>query len=153
MNIPGVYNEINTEQPKKEVTDKERAQLKRLQEVLRPGAITKVSLASTKVKVETRENGKGMKITFKLDKEESIAFTNLCNMSKPDGISVDQFVKFLVFKGFQTFEKELKERVEKFKEDNPEEYAKIEAEARAAEESSIEPMEQTEDPKAEIIKD
>jgi len=150
MQVPGVYNPIVEEGSKPKPSDKQLAQLKKLGKAIAPGATTTVSLTKSTVKIETRENGKGMKITFKLNKEEAEGFNNICNMSKPEGISQDQFVKFLVFKGMDTFQSELKERVKKFKEEHPEEYAKMEAEAKAAEESSIEPVEE---PKVDIIKD
>lgn len=149
MQTPEFYNPVNAEVAK--LTDAEKTQIRKMQDALEPGKITSVNLSKTKVWVETRENGKGMKITFKLNKEEAEGFNNIFNMLKPSGAGTDQFVKLLVFKGMEVYQKELEDRVEKYKKEHPEEFAKMQAEAMAEEESSIEPIE-TEDPKVDIIK-
>ena len=152
MQISGVYNPLVDEDAAPKPSDKQLSQIKRMGKAMAPGAATSVSLTKSTIKIETRENGKGMKITFKLNKEESEGFLNICNMQRPEGISQEQFVKFLVFKGMDTFQSELKERVQKFKQDHPEEYAKMEADAKASDES-LNDNDPVEGPKADIIKD
>ena len=153
MQIPGVYNALEETEGKPKPTGAQREQFKKIHSALKPGSNLKVALDKTQVKIEKRENGKGMKITFKLNKEESEGFTNICNMSKPENVSTEQFVKFLVFRGMDSFQTELKERVEKFKQEHPEEFAKITAESVSSDEINMENLESTEDPKVDIIKD
>ena len=150
MEISGLYNPIEDAKPK--LSDRELAQIKRVGKALSPGAVTKVSLTKSTLKIETRENGKGMKITIKLNKEEAEGFNNICDMLRPEGVGKEEFVKFLVFKGMGVFQTELKERVSTLKKEHPEEYAKMEADAKASDES-LNDNEPVEDLKADIIKD
>jgi len=152
MNIPGIHNPIEQEGSKKELSKAEKAQIEQIQKALQPGANLKVNLTNTKTKIETRENGKGMKIAFKFNKDEAEAFNNIFGMIKPNGVSQDQFLKLLVFKGMDVFQSELHERYEKLKKEKPEEFAKLEAEAKAQLESSVEAVE-TEDAPIDIVKD
>lgn len=151
MEIPGIYNPVTeTEKPKSNLSEKDMNQLKNLTDALQPGANLKVRLDNTQVTTETKEKGHKtgrMKVTFKLGKNEVAAFNLICNAFKPNNISNDEFIKLLVFKGLDVYQKELNERVEKFKKEHPDEFAKLAAET--VEESSIEPL--PEDPKPQIL--
>lgn len=152
MNIPGLHNPVTEDNPKKALSDNDKAQINRITKALEPGAKTKVNLTTTKTKIQTRENGKGMKIAFKFNKDEAEAFNNIFGMLKPEGVSQDQFLKLLVFKGLDQFQAELKARYEKMRTENPEEFAKIEAEIKASEESSVEAVEPADAP-IDVVKD
>jgi len=94
----------------------------------------KLSLDNTKSKVEfkTGQHKKGrMKVTLKFSGDEAQGFTNFCKLAKPDGMSQDDFVKFLFYKGVEALQKDFAAKVEEFKQNNPEEYAKLKAEVDA----------------------
>jgi len=82
-----------------------------------------------------------MKINFKLSKEESEAYSNFKNQTKPDQISEDQFLKSIFFLGITTLEanisKKIQNELEKMdedvslevpEEDGPEESVEVSAE-------------------------
>jgi hypothetical protein len=91
----------------------------------------KVSLNNSKAKVEFKQgNHKAgrMKVTLKFNKDEAEGFTNFCKLAKPENLSQDDFVKFLFYKGVEALQKDFAERLEQFRQENPDEFARIKAE-------------------------
>lgn len=62
-------------------------------------------------KVDHRDRNR-MKITFKLNNNETEAFTNFQNQTKPDNISESDFIKSVFFLGLSTLETNLTKRIE-----------------------------------------
>jgi hypothetical protein len=90
-----------------------------------------VKLDKSKTKVEFKKKGHKegrMKITLKFDKDESEGFMNFCKLAKPDNMTQDVFAKFLFYKGVQALQQDFAQKVEEFKKNNPEEFAKVQAE-------------------------
>ena len=52
-----------------------------------------------------------MKVTFKLNREETGAFTNFRNQTKPDQISEENFIKSIFFLGLTTLETNLAAKI------------------------------------------
>lgn len=91
----------------------------------------KVSLTNSKAKVEFKQgNHKAgrMKVTLKFNKDEAEGFTNFCKLAKPENLSQDDFVKFLFYKGVEALQQDFASRLEQFKQENPDEFARIKAE-------------------------
>jgi hypothetical protein len=91
----------------------------------------KVSFTDTKSKVEFKNKGHKegrMKITLKFGKDESEGFLNFCRLAKPDNMGQDDFVKFLFYKGVQALQQDFAQKVEDYKKEHPEEFAKVQAE-------------------------
>lgn len=94
----------------------------------------KVSLNNTRVKLEFKEelHKRGrMKITLKFGSDEALGFTNFCKLAKPENMSQDDFVKFLFYKGVEALQKDFAAKVEEFRLNNPDEYAKLKSEAES----------------------
>lgn len=95
----------------------------------------KVSFDNSSSKIEFKQQGHKegrMKVTLKFGKDEAEGFNNFCKLAKPENISQDDFAKFLFYKGVEALQKDFASRLEQFKQENPEEYAKIAAEAQSA---------------------
>lgn len=99
----------------------------------------KVSFENSKPKMEFKKKGHKegrMKVTLKFGKDEAEGFINFCKLAKPENISQDDFVKFLFYKGVEALQQDFASRLEKFKEENPEEYAKMKADFDASQPTS-----------------
>lgn len=95
----------------------------------------KVSFENSTSKMEFKQKGHKegrMKVTLKFGKDEAEGFTNFCKLAKPENISQDDFVKFLFYKGVESLQKDFASRLEQFKQENPEEYAKMAAQAQSS---------------------
>jgi hypothetical protein len=94
----------------------------------------KFSLVNTKVKLEFKEElykrGR-MKVTMKFGSDEALGFTNFCKLAKPENMSQDDFVKFLFYKGVEALQKDFAAKVEEFRINNPDEYAKLKSESES----------------------
>jgi beta-N-acetylglucosaminidase len=77
---------------------------------------------------KTKHKEGRMKVTLKFGKDEAEGFTNFCKLAKPENISQDDFVKFLFYKGVEALQQDFASRLDKYKQENPEEYAKLKAE-------------------------
>lgn len=86
-----------------------------------------VSFTKTKAKVEQRNKNR-MKVTLKFGAEEAEGFNNFTKLAKPEKMSQDDFVKFIFYKGVESLQMEFAARIEEFKKNNPEEFAKMKAE-------------------------
>tara|TARA_R110002051_G_scaffold317561_2_gene398876 strand:+ start:97 stop:450 length:354 start_codon:yes stop_codon:yes gene_type:complete len=73
-------------------------------------AVSGFNVSEWSVKVLNRTKDR-MKITFKLSKDESEAFQNFQNNTKPDDISEDQFIKSIFFLGLTTLETNLHHKI------------------------------------------
>ena len=62
------------------------------------------------ITADYRKRGR-MKINFKLSKDESEAFVNFKNQTKPDEISEDIFVKSIFFLGLTTLETNISKKI------------------------------------------
>lgn len=90
-----------------------------------------VSLDNSTAKIEFKsgEHKKGrMKITLKFDKDEAEGFTNFCKLAKPDNMPQDNFAKFLFYKGVEALQQDFAKRIEQFRQEDPEGYARMRAE-------------------------
>jgi hypothetical protein len=95
----------------------------------------KVSFTNTKANIETRNRNR-MKVTLKFGAEEAEGFNNFCRLAKPEKMAQDDFVKFIFYKGVEALQLEFAARIEEFKQNNPEEFEKMRAEAEAAQKTS-----------------
>lgn len=98
----------------------------------------KLSQENSRSKIEFKQGNHKegrMKITLKFGKDEAEGFMNFCKLAKPENISQDDFAKFLFYKGVEALQKDFTMRLEQFKQENPEEYAKMAAEMQASQES------------------
>ncbi len=96
--------------------------------------LIKVSLDNSTSKIEFKSEGhkKGrMKITLKFAKDEAEGFNNFCKLAKPDHLSSDDFAKFLFYKGVEALQQDFAKRIEQFRQEDPEGYAKMRAEVEA----------------------
>ena len=82
------------------------------------------------ITVEHRNRNR-MKINFKLSREETTAFTNFKNQTKPDQISEENFIKSIFFLGLSTLETNLAAKI-------TEELAKNDEDVQIPEEESVE---------------
>ena len=90
------------------------------------------------IRVEYRNRNR-MKINFKLSREETTAFTNFKNQTKPDQISEENFIKSIFFLGLSTLETNLSAKIS-------EELAKQDEDVQIIEEESTEtPVDEQED--------
>lgn len=73
--------------------------------------------------VKTTHRSKNrMKLTLKLSQEETEAFTSFANSVKPEGLSLDEFVRSIFFAGVRTLEEQLTSNLVKHIEENREQY-------------------------------
>jgi len=124
---------METLNPKHEMNEKYKLDVKSAKK-FDSSIKAKVSLANTKIKTEFKESShkKGrMKVTMKFGADEAQGFTNFCKLAKPENMSQDDFVKFLFYKGVEALQKDFAAKVEEFRQNNPEEYAKMQAEAES----------------------
>ena len=63
------------------------------------------------ITADYRKRGR-MKINFKLSKDESEAFVNFKNQTKPDEIPEDDFLKSIFFLGISTLETNITQRIQ-----------------------------------------
>mgnify|MGYP005827529231 FL=1 len=63
------------------------------------------------ITADYRKRGR-MKINFKLSKDESEAFVNFKNQTKPDEIPEDAFLKSIFFLGISTLEANISQRIQ-----------------------------------------
>jgi hypothetical protein len=97
-----------------------------------------VSFGNSKSKIEVKKKGHKegrMKVTLKFGKDEAEGFMNFCKLAKPDNMSQDDFAKFLFYKGVQALQQDFTNKVEEYKQQHPEEFAKVKAELEAIENS------------------
>lgn len=95
-----------------------------------------VSFDNSKSKIEFKEKGHKegrMKVTLKFGKDEAEGFMNFCKLAKPDNMNQDDFAKFLFYKGVQALQQDFATQVEKYKQEHPEEFAKVKAELESME--------------------
>jgi hypothetical protein len=107
--------------------------------VFEASKLLKVSFKNSKSKIEIKPKGHKegrMKVTLKFGKDEAEGFSNFCKMAKPQNMSQDDFVKFLFYKGVQALQEDFAQKIEEFKEKDPEGFAKMKAELEAQEQSS-----------------
>ena len=81
-----------------------------------------VDPTSWRVKTEERSRGR-MKITIKLNREETISWRNFIDMIKPDELSEGEFTKAMFLTGVQKTNEELSARAKEYFEQNKEELA------------------------------
>lgn len=96
----------------------------------------KVNLENSKAKIEVKQKGHKegrMKITFKFGKDEAEGFVNFCRLAKPDNMDNDTFAKFLFYKGVQALQQDFTAKIEEYKQQNPEEFAKVQSELQSIE--------------------
>tara|TARA_R110001583_G_scaffold68729_1_gene195358 strand:+ start:47 stop:388 length:342 start_codon:yes stop_codon:yes gene_type:complete len=62
------------------------------------------------VKVTHRDKNR-MKITFKLNQDESAAFTNFENATRPEGLTQEHFIKSIFFLGLTTLENNVAQKM------------------------------------------
>lgn len=99
----------------------------------------KVSFTNSRAKIEFKEKGHKagrMKVTLKFNKDEAEGFTNFCKLAKPENLSQDDFVKFLFYKGVEALQHDFAQRIEQFRQENPEEFARIKSEMESKQEQS-----------------
>jgi hypothetical protein len=81
----------------------------------------KLNLKDWNVKLTERSRGR-MKLQIKLSKEESEAFKNFTEMTKPTDVDMDQFIKAMFLTGIETYNQRLAEQAKKFIEENKERF-------------------------------
>ena len=94
-----------------------------------------VSFGNSKSKLQFKKKGHKegrMKVTLKFGKDEAEGFMNFCKLAKPDNMNQDDFAKFLFYKGVQALQQDFTAKVEEYKQQHPEEFAKVKAELEAA---------------------
>jgi transketolase len=91
----------------------------------------KVSFTNCKAKLEIKKGSHKegrMKVTLKFNRDEAEGFSNFCKLAKPENLSQDDFVKFIFYKGVEALQNDFSAKLEQFKQENPEEFARIKAE-------------------------
>ena len=101
----------------------------------------KISLKNSRAKIEYKDGNHKvgrMKVTLKFAKDEAEGFNNFCKLAKPDNISMDDFAKFLFYKGVESLQKDFAARLEQYKQENPDEFARIKSEFEQQQQSQQE---------------
>ena len=99
----------------------------------------KVLLEKTKSKVQFKNKGHKegrMKVTLKFNKDEAQGFNTFCALAKPENMTQDDFAKFLFYKGIQSLQQDFTKALDDYKNQNPEEFAKIKAELDGMQETA-----------------
>jgi predicted transcriptional regulator len=78
---------------------------------------TVLKINNWKLKIEERKRNR-MKIQIKMGKEEAEAFKNFMENLRPDNVSTDEFIRHLFYKGVESFQQELYEKMQNYIEDN-----------------------------------
>ena len=81
----------------------------------------KINIKDWNVKLTERSRGR-MKLQIKLSKEESEAFKNFAEMTKPNDVDMDQFIKAMFLTGIETYNKVLADKAKEFIEANKERF-------------------------------
>ena len=82
----------------------------------------KLDIQNWRFRIDERSRNR-MKINIKLSKDEAEAYKNFATSIKPDGLSDQDFMKTIFFKGCETLHAELQGLMQRFAVENQEELA------------------------------
>lgn len=90
---------------------------------LKPSDSTNFDVRNWKIKLEKTKRKNRVKVSFKLDKEESEGFESFMGAVKPDDVSKEDFVRIIFFKGVETLNSEFSKIAREFADQKAKELA------------------------------